>query len=203
MTAIAAHDITGVILAGGRGRRFGGADKGLLLLRGRPLIEHVLEALRLQVGGLLISANRNLERYAAYGYRVIPDGIAGHAGPLAGMLGALRAADTPYVLSAPCDVPAPPADLAARLGTALVRVRAPAAVAVCGGQVQPVFALLTRALADDLQEYLDRGGREAGAWLRRQHAATADFSDRPQAFINVNTPEDLQSLDSPPGAASG
>lgn len=195
MATIAARDITGVILAGGRGRRFGGADKGLLPLHGRPLIEHVIAALRPQVAELLISANRNLERYAAYGCRVLPDTLADHPGPLAGMLSALRAAATPYVLSAPCDVPAPPADLAARLGAALVQAQSQAAVAVCGGQVQPVFALLHRALADDLQEYLAGGGREAGAWLRRQHAANADFSDRPQAFENVNTPEDLRRLD--------
>lgn len=200
MAAIAVRDITGVILAGGRGRRFGGADKGLLLLRGRPLIEHVIEALRSQVGGLLVNANRNPERYAACGCRVLPDTVTDHPGPLAGMLSALRAAETPYVLSAPCDVPFPPADLAVRLVAALARERSQAAVAVCRGQMQPVFALLHRALADDLQEYLDRGGREVGEWLRREHAAWADFSDRPQAFVNVNTPEDLRRLDGPVGA---
>jgi molybdopterin-guanine dinucleotide biosynthesis protein A len=192
MATIATRDITGVILAGGRGRRVGGADKGLLPLRGRPLIEHVLAALRPQVGELLISANRNLDRYAAYGDRVLADDFPGYPGPLAGMWCALRATHTPYVLSVPCDVPAPPADLAARLGEALVRERSRAAVAVCRGRRQPVFALLHRDLADDLQTYLDGGGREVGAWLTRQSVAPADFSDHAHAFENVNTPDDLR-----------
>lgn len=196
MTTVAARDITGVILAGGRGRRVGGADKGLLPLRGRPLIEYVLAALRPQVGELLISANRNLERYAAYGCRVLADDLPDYPGPLAGMLRALRATHTPYLLSVPCDVPALPADLAARLGEALVRERSRAAVAVCGGQRQPVFALLHRDLAGDLQTYLEGGGREVGAWWIRQSAASADFSDHAHAFENMNTPDDLRRAES-------
>ena len=192
---IPVSDITGVILAGGRGRRLGGADKGLVPLLGRPLIEHVMVALRPQVGRLVISANRNRETYAAYGVPVIADGIGDYHGPLAGILSALRAADTPFVLCAPCDTPAPPADLAERLIAALVRAPAQLAVATCGARMQPVFALVQRVLAQPLQDYLVGGGREVGEWMRRQHAALADFSDAAGAFVNINTPQELQAAE--------
>ena len=192
ITRVTSRDITGVILAGGRGSRLGGADKGLVPLLGRPLIEHVMAALRPQVGRLVISANRNRETYAAYGVPVIADGIGDYHGPLAGILSALRAADTPFVLCAPCDTPAPPSDLAERLIAALVREQAQLAVVSCGARMQPVFALVQRALAQPLQDYLVGGGREAGEWMRRQHAALADFSDAAEAFVNINTPQELQ-----------
>lgn len=189
MAPVAAADMTGVILAGGRGRRLGGADKGLALFAGRPLVEHAIAALAPQVGDLCISANRNLERYATYGYRVIPDSVAGYAGPLAGLLSAMEIASTPFVLCVPCDAPAVPADLAARLHAALVRARADLAVAHDGTRLQPLFALLRRALAPALRAYLEEGGREAGRFMRTQAAAIADFSDQPQAFANINTPQ--------------
>ncbi|MEK7796675.1 MAG: molybdenum cofactor guanylyltransferase MobA [Pseudomonadota bacterium] len=194
MAPVAAGDMTGVILAGGRGQRLGGADKGLVQLAGKPLIEYVIAALQPQVGCLVISANRNREIYAAYGFPVIADTVGEYYGPLAGMLSALRAAPTPYILTAPCDAPALPADLAGRLSAALVRKNAQACVAVCDGRMQPVFALLRRALADDLQKYLECGGRGAGAWMHAQRAATADFSDQAQAFANINTPQALAAL---------
>ncbi len=200
MAPVAAGDMTGVILAGGRGQRMGGADKGLALLAGRPLVEHAIAALTPQVGELCISANRNLERYAAYGYRVIPDSVAGYAGPLAGLLSAMEIASTPFVLCVPCDAPAVPADLAARLRAALVRAHADLAVAHDGVRLQPLFALLRRPLAPTLRAYLEAGGREAGRFMRTQAAATVDFSDQPQAFVNLNTPEDLRCLDAPAGS---
>ncbi len=191
-TGLAARDITGVVLAGGRGRRLGGADKGLVRLSGRPLVEYVLAALRPQVGRLVISANRNREAYAAYGVPVLADTIGGYCGPLAGMLGAMRAADTPFVLTVPCDAPVLPADLAERLATTLIGARADMCVASCGGRMQPVFALMRCTLADRLQEYLRAGGRAAGAWMRRQRAALVDFSDRADAFVNINTADELR-----------
>lgn len=200
MAPVAAADMTGVILAGGRGRRLGGADKGLALFAGRPLVEHAIAALAPQVGDLCISANRNLERYAVYGYRVIPDSVAGYAGPLAGLLSAMEIASTPFVLCVPCDAPAVPADLAARLHAALMRAHADLAVAHDGVRLQPLFALLRRTLAPVLRAYLEAGGREAGRFMRTQAAAIADFSDRPQAFVNLNTPEDLRHPDAPAGA---
>ncbi|MBI3575217.1 MAG: molybdenum cofactor guanylyltransferase [Gammaproteobacteria bacterium] len=199
MASVAAGDITGVILAGGRGQRLGGADKGLALLAGRPLVEYAIAALTPQVGDLCISANRNLERYAAYGYRVIPDGVAGYAGPLAGLLSAMDIASTPFVLCVPCDAPAVPADLGARLHAALVREHAVLAVAHDGVRLQPLFAMLHRALAPTLRAYLEEGGRAAGRFMRTQAAAIVDFSDRAQAFVNVNTPGDLRRLDAPAG----
>ena len=191
ITRVTSRDITGVILAGGRGSRLGGVDKGLVPLRGRPLIEHVISILRPQVGRLVISANRNRETYAAYGVPVIADAIGDYHGPLAGILSALRAADTPFVLCAPCDTPVLPSDLAERLIAALARERAQIAVATCGARMQPVFALVHRALARPLQDYLVGGGREAGEWMRRQNAALADFSDAAGAFVNINTPQEL------------
>ncbi len=184
--------ITGAILAGGRGRRLGGVDKGLVRLHGRPLVEHVIERLAPQVGRLVISANRNRDVYAAYGFPVVADVAGGYRGPLAGMLSVLRAAETPFILCVPCDAPALPADLAERLATGLADVRADACVASCGGRMQPVFALLRCTLAGRLREYLGHGGCAAGAWLRRERAAVVDFPDAVAAFANVNTEEDRE-----------
>lgn len=182
--------ITGAILAGGRGRRLGGADKGLVQLHGRPLVEHVIERLAPQVGRLVISANRNRDAYADYGFPVVADVVGGYRGPLAGMLSVLHAAATPFVLCVPCDAPVLPADLATRLATGLADARADACVASCDGRMQPVFALLRCSLAGRLREYLRRGGCAAGAWLRQERAAQVDFSDTVAAFANVNTEED-------------
>lgn len=198
-TPISPRDITGVILAGGRGQRLGGVDKGLVPLRGRPLVEYVIEVLRPQVGCLLISANRNRETYAAYGVPVVADTVGEYYGPLAGMLAALRAAATEFILTVPCDSPAPPPDLAARLGAVLAQARTDICVVSVGGRLQPVFALLRRACADRLQEYLASGGREAGEWMRREHAAVADFSDQAEAFANINTGAELRRLEDEAG----
>ena len=199
---IPSPDITGVILAGGRGSRLGGIDKGLVLLRGRPLVEHVIAALQPQVGRLLISANRNHEIYARYGLSVVADGIGEYFGPLAGMLAGMRAATTGFILSVPCDTPAPPPDLAARLGAALARARTDVCVVTVGGRLQPVFVLLRRACVDRLQAYLETGGREAGEWMRRERAAVADFSDRADAFANINTADELRRLEDEAGGNS-
>ncbi len=198
-TPISPRDITGVILAGGRGRRLGGADKGLVPLRGRPLVEYVIEALRPQVVPMLISANRNRETYAAYGIPVVVDTVDEYFGPLAGMLAAMRAATTEFILTVPCDSPAPPPDLAARLGAVVAQARTDVCVVSVGGRMQPVFALLRRACADRLQEYLASGGREVGEWMRREHAAVADFSDQADAFANINTAAELQRLEDDAG----
>lgn len=195
MGLIAARDITGVILAGGQGKRLGGVDKGLVSLQGKPLIEHVIAALQPQVGSLLISANRNRETYAAYGFPVVADVIGDYDGPLAGMLSAMRTAGTPYILTAPCDAPRLPADLAQRLCAALVRANADAAVAASGGQMQPVFALLRTRLADELQKFLEAGGRGVGEWMRRLPAAVSDFPGGEGVFMNINTAEELRNIE--------
>lgn len=193
---IATADITGVILAGGQGKRLGGVDKGLVQLAGKPLVEYVIAALQPQVGALLISANRNRETYAAYGFPVAADDIGEYCGPLAGMLSGLRTAGTAYVLCASCDAPSLPCDLAARLVEALEREQAKLAVVTCQARMQPVFALLHRSLADLLHAYLAAGGRRAGEWMQQQNAALVDFSDKPEAFVNINTPQELQAADS-------
>jgi molybdopterin-guanine dinucleotide biosynthesis protein A len=189
---IAARDITGVILAGGRGSRLGGVDKGLVPLHGRPLIEHVIDALRPQVGALLISANRNRDVYASYGYPVIADVMGDYDGPLAGMLSAMRAVGSAYILTAPCDAPSIPVDLARRLAEALVSNNAVASAVSLQGRLQPVFALLRCSLAGDLETCLKQGERGAGDWLRRHRVVPVDFSDAAGAFMNINTLQELQ-----------
>lgn len=181
-----ADSITGLVLAGGQARRMGGVDKGLVELGGRAMIEHVLDALRPQVRTLLINANRNRDAYARYGCEVIADAHPGYLGPLAGVASALEVVTTPYLLTAPCDSPLLPADLATRLSAALRRDRARIAVAHDGQRQQPVFLLLERSLGPDLQDYLASGGRKIDQWFARHALAEADLSDRREGFINVN-----------------
>ena len=182
--------LTGLVLAGGRARRMGGEDKGLIPYRGRPLLEHALERLRPQVGALAINANRNRAAYARFGHPVVADAEAGFLGPLAGMLAGLRFADTEFVLCAPCDCPRIAPDLGARLAAALEDSGQPVAAAVCGGRMQPVFALLRRGLAEPLAEFLAAGGRKIDRFYGQQGCAEVPFDD-PDAFRNINTPEEL------------
>ena len=179
-------DITGLVLAGGQARRMGGIDKGLVEIAGRPMIEHALAALRPQVGRLLINANRNLDTYAAYGVPVVTDTIGGFQGPLAGISAALSMVETPYLLTAPCDSPLLAPDLAACLFRALDAEQADLAVAHDGERQQPVFLLLRRELAADLQAYLEAGGRKIDRWYARHQVAAADLSHRRESFVNVN-----------------
>ncbi len=188
-------DITGLVLAGGRGQRWGGLDKGLIPHAGRPLVEWVLDALAPQVGGLLISANRNLETYATYGHPLVEDRQDGFQGPLAGISAGLAAAPTPWVVTAPCDGPALPADLVARLSLALAQDGAKLAAPVVAGRIQPVYALIPVDLAEDLRAYLAAGGRSVVGWLTGHRLALADFSDRPEVFANLNAPPAQQPED--------
>ncbi|HRJ52708.1 MAG TPA: molybdenum cofactor guanylyltransferase MobA [Candidatus Thiothrix moscowensis] len=185
---------TAVVLAGGQGSRMGGQDKGLLLFHGRPLIEHVLDGLQAQVGKVLISANRHADSYRRYGM-VIADVVEGFQGPLAGFAAALRVASTPYVLTVPCDAPNVPPQLAERLLTALQSEGAELAVAHDGFRLQPVYALLSQCLLDDLQAYLQQGGRSPHDWYKRHRMAVVDFSDCAAMFRNMNTPADKQMLE--------
>ncbi|MCI3204011.1 MULTISPECIES: molybdenum cofactor guanylyltransferase MobA [Pandoraea] len=206
-TSILRSDITGLILAGGRGQRMGGRDKGLQRLADRPLVVHAIERLRPQVGAMLISANRNLDAYAAFGADVVSDETQDFAGPLAGMLAGLRAACTEYVLTVPCDSPYLPTDLGARLSAALdvpdgrdvspgiPTARPLAAYAATAQGPHPVFALLHRSLADDLAATLSAGEHRVRAWLARHKAVQVNFGDE-RPFYNVNTLDDLHT-DSP------
>ena len=190
-----ARDLTGLVLAGGQARRMGGVDKGLVAIAGRPMIEHVLDALRPQVGELMINANRNLERYARYGCRVLPDSQAGYLGPLAGVASALAAIRTDYLLTVPCDSPLLAPDLAAHLCEALDRQRADLAVAHDGERQQPVFLLLPKRLGADLEDYLAGGGRKIDLWFARHRLAEAELSHRRDSFINVNDPAERQRVE--------
>lgn len=183
--------ITGVILAGGLGRRMGGVDKGLQLLDGRALVRHVADRLAPQVDHLLINANRSEADYAALGYPLIADRIAGFAGPLAGLHAALSAASTPLVATAPCDSPRLPLDLVDRLLGALLAGNANLAIATAGGRRHPVFCLCRTALRPLLESYLQGGGRKVALWCADMGAIEVDFSDQPEAFDNFNTLDDL------------
>jgi molybdopterin-guanine dinucleotide biosynthesis protein A len=187
--------ITGVVLAGGRARRMGGEDKGLIPFRGRPLVAHALEALDSVAGRILVNANRNRGAYAGFGYPVVADATDRFDGPLAGLLSAMRAAETPYVLTVPCDSPLVTGRLLARLWTALQDSGSELCAAHDGEWLHPVFLLAERRLADDLEAYLAGGERKIDTWLHRHKLALADFSDHPELFANVNTPEELAELE--------
>ena len=183
--------ISGVILAGGMGRRMGGADKGLIKFLGRPMIEHVAERLKPQVGEILINANRELQHYANLGYPVIEDEIGGFAGPLAGLHKAMQVAAYPYVLTVPCDSPLLPHNLVERLMNGLIERDADLAVAKTGMQAHPVFCLCRKALLPNLEAFLKDGGRKIDTWYSTLEVAEVQFSDNVKAFANVNTPEEL------------
>jgi molybdenum cofactor guanylyltransferase len=182
--------ITGVVLAGGLGRRMGRVDKGLQLLQGRPLVEWAIERFAPQVDELLINANENVETYGRFGWRVVPDAIAGYAGPLAGLHRALQEATTPLVATVPCDSPFLPVDLVARLGAALQENAAQAAVATAGGRTQSVFCLCRRELLPHLEAFLSGGGRRIDAWYATLRTVHVPFDDG-LAFANINTLGDL------------
>ena len=184
-------NITGLILAGGRGQRVGGADKGWLVYDGRPLIVSVIERFAPQVGPLLISANRNIERYSAHA-EVVSDDLADasgehFAGPLMGVLSGLRRARTDWVAIVPCDAPHLPTDLVTRLMGATPSISAIAACASVRGQVQPVFALVKAGCADHLARSVANGERAMHRWLKAVEAVAVDFDDA-QAFTNINQP---------------
>lgn len=183
--------ITGVVLAGGLGRRMGGTDKGLQELRGQPMVHWVIERLAPQVDELLINANQNGERYAAFGHRVVPDQIPDFAGPLAGLHAALSAAMHPLVATAPCDSPFLPADLISRLFSALTAANADLAVARTFDQAHPVFCLCRRSVLPHLTEFLESGGRKIDRWYSTLNIVEVAFDDEADAFENINTREEL------------
>ena len=189
--------ITGVVLAGGQGRRMGGVDKGLRPLRGRPMVAWVIERLQPQVDEVLINANQNLDRYAAFGHRVIPDAIGGFAGPLAGLQRGLTEAAHGLVLTVPCDSPFLPTDLAGRLVTALDRECADLAVARTGNQPHPVFCLCRRSVLPGLTAFLEGGGRKIDAWYAALQVVEVAFDDQAEAFRNINTREELAAAEEP------
>lgn len=193
--------ISGVILAGGLGRRMGGIDKGLQELRGRPMVAWVAAGLGTQVDELLINANQNLDRYGAFGYPVVPDQIPDFAGPLAGLHAALSAAQHPLVVTAPCDSPFLPKDLVSRLHAGLLAAGADLAVAKTFDQPHPVFCLCQRAVLPHLTEFLASGGRKVDRWYATLKVVEVAFDDEVEAFENINTREELARFESGTGSA--
>lgn len=190
--------ITGVILAGGLARRMGGIDKGLVQFAGKPMVAHVIDRLKPQVDDILINANREIEQYAALGHAVISDEIVGFAGPLAGLHKGMSAASQPFVLTVPCDSPFLPTDLAERLMADLLANEADIAVAKTGTQAQPVFCLCKTSLKNHLESFLQSGGRKIDTWYGTLNVIEVAFDDKPEAFANINTIEELQSLEDRP-----
>lgn len=184
-------DISGVILAGGRGSRLDGDDKGLVNIADRPMISYVIERFAPQVSSLFINANRNNSRYCEFGYPVVEDTVGDFAGPLAGIGAVLARCETDYLAAAPCDSPFLPKDLVLRLAEALDTARAEISVATSGGRPQPVFVLMSSKLGNSLTEYLASGGRKIFTWYRQQNWVAVDFGADDSPFANINSPQDL------------
>ncbi|GIU25366.1 molybdenum cofactor guanylyltransferase [Shewanella schlegeliana] len=186
--------VDAVILAGGMARRMGGNDKGLVELENRPMIEHAIDRIRPQVKEILINANRNQNRYSEFGFNVISDQDSGYLGPLAGMITAMSNTQADYLLVVPCDCPLLPTDLVARMLAKLTAEDAELAVASDGKREQPVVMLLKPSLRASMKAFLDAGERKIDFWYAKHHYVVAEFSDQPNAFVNVNTPEQKQQL---------
>ena len=199
-TAIAAPDITGLVLAGGRASRMGGVDKGLQTHRGMPMALYTLLRLQRQVGVVMVNANRNLAAYEAMGVAVWPDALPDYPGPLAGFLAGLGRCSTPYLVTVPCDTPRFPTDLVQRLGQALIADDAELAMAASVGagqrQPEPVFCLMRRELADSLARFVAGGQRKIDRWTAQHRCALVPF-DEPGAFFNANTLDELARLQQP------
>ena len=204
-TAPARTTVTGLVLAGGRGSRMGGVDKGLQPFRGQPLVQHAIERLRPQVGELMVNANRNLPQYQAFGVPVHPDALPDFPGPLAGFLAGLEHCRTPWLVTVPCDTPLFPLDLVQRLVRAAEAADAEIAMASAPEEdgalrAQPVFCLVRGALLDSLVRFTASGGRKIDAWTAQHRAVTVPFDapgDALAAFFNVNTLAQLHQLERP------
>jgi molybdenum cofactor guanylyltransferase len=196
---ISAEQITGLILAGGRAQRMGGIDKGLIPFHHKPLIESTITRLKPQVSLILINANRNITKYAAYGYPVVVDEAPDFSGPLAGFSVGLKACATPYLLTAPCDSPLLPIDLASQLANEMERgeyqlVYASSKEADGKTWAQPVFCLMRADLQESLTLFLQKGDLKIDRWFKELRSSTLVFNDA-QAFANINTPQELKALE--------
>jgi molybdopterin-guanine dinucleotide biosynthesis protein A len=183
--------VTGIVLAGGQGRRMGGVDKGLQLLDGRPMVAWAIARLAPQVEAIVVNANQNLEAYGAFGHAVVRDAVGGFAGPLAGLHAGLQATRTPLAVTVPCDSPFLPADLVARLRAAIEAQDADLAVAKTGSQPHPVFSLVRGTVLPHLERFLQSGGRKIDAWYASLKVVEVSFDDQVEAFSNINTRDEL------------
>ncbi len=184
------QNITAVILAGGRGSRLGGLDKGLVELKKVPLVKHLIDRIQPQVTDIIISANRNLKSYNEYGFPVYKDDITDYAGPLAGILKALQQCKSEWLLTVPADSPFIPDDLAQRLFQNIKDNKV--VIPHDGKYLHPTFALIHKSLASSLEDFLQLGERKARVWMQQQAHAIVDFSDQENAFININTEDELK-----------
>ena len=191
--SIKSQDINAVILAGGQGSRLGGLDKGLLELKNRPLIQHVIDRIQPQVSNIMISANRHIDAYSNFGFEVYEDDIPDFAGPLAGILKALQHCQNEWLLVVPSDSPFIPNDLVQRLSDNIESNKI--AIPHDGKYLHPTFALVHKSLTSSLNEFLQQGERKARVWMQQQKHSIVDFSDQVDAFININTENDLKSAE--------
>ena len=187
-------DITAVILAGGQGRRMGGQDKGLIEFDGQPLVAILIDRLEPQISNIMINANRNRERYQAFGYPVVSDKLDDYQGPLAGFACAMNAVDTDFILTLPCDGPLLASDYVTRFIASQAQTGAPICVADDGERLQPVHALIRTDLLSSLNSFLDSGDRKIDRWYAMHDFAHTDFSDCADMFRNINTPSDQASM---------
>ncbi|MGH1538563.1 MAG: molybdenum cofactor guanylyltransferase MobA [Gammaproteobacteria bacterium] len=193
MTTIYNENVTGMILAGGKSRRMGGVDKGLMNINGQAMIQYVLDALKPQVFEMLINANRNINAYEKFGCRIVSDQLENFQGPLAGIAASMANTTTKYICTCPCDGPLIAKDLVSRLFSAFDSdKKINIAVAHDGKRLQPVYALIDCELQSSLLAYLSSGERKIDRWYAQHHFKAVDFSDKQDCFININTPEDQQ-----------
>jgi molybdopterin-guanine dinucleotide biosynthesis protein A len=188
--------VTAVILAGGQGQRMGGQDKGWVVFRDKPMIQHVIEQVQPQVDNIIINANRSHERYQMLGFQVIEDGVDGFHGPLMGMLTGLKHTASDWVLFVPCDTPMLPENLAEKLYQAAIDNGADVAVAHDGERLQPVIALLHKSLLPSLEIWLEEGKRKIDRWFMQHKMVVVPFDQGQEVFMNLNTPNELRQHES-------
>ncbi|MBT3195487.1 MAG: molybdenum cofactor guanylyltransferase [Candidatus Ruthia sp.] len=194
MKSITKKDVTAVILSGGRATRMGGQNKGLILFKDKPLISYVTNVVSENVNSILVSANKNLDLYQEFG-TVIADDLADFQGPLAGISKAMHFANTPYLLVLPCDGPFVSSLLLERLIQSMQQNEVDICVASNGDKIHPTYSLINITLKDNLDKFLQTGGRKFGLWLENNNALKVDFSDQPDIFINLNSPQDFADAD--------
>ena len=194
MTNFYIENVSAVILAGGKARRMGGQDKGLVDINGRTMISYVIKCLQSQVSEILINANRNLKVYEKYGYKVFSDHLEDYQGPLAGIASAMEIAKNSFICTCPCDGPLIPDNLVSRFYTEMLTQKSEICVAHDGNRIQPVYALIDCKLQPDLIEYLQSGERKIDHWYAQHKLTQVDFSDKKDCFLNVNTPGDLKNI---------
>ena len=194
MNTLTKQDVTAVILAGGKGRRMQGEDKGLVELVDRPLIEYVIAAIKPQVKSIIINANRNQSLYSHYGYPVISDTLDNYQGPLAGFFSAMKDTSTSHIVTLPCDGPLLASNYVERLISTLNKENAEIAVAHDGNRLQPVHSLIPVSLSVSLEGFLDSGERKIDLWYKQHNVTLADFSDCPETFRNINTTNERDNL---------